>query len=145
MHSTYYLTMSFFAKSNKKPIDMHDKVRLPSKETEWSFVTLDEIRKFFAILLHMSLVKKPTIKDYFSTDSALHASFPRQVGMSRDRFLSILRYLHLNNNETYIARDQPNHDRLHKVRPMVDLLIRRFKELYTPSENLTIDEAMIPF
>lgn len=115
------------------------------QRTNWSIVTIDEVKRFFAITIHMSLVKKPALRDYFSTDPVLYASFPSQIGMSRDRFLSILRYIHVNDNSTYIPRDQPNHDPLHKVRPMVDLLNQKFRELYTPSENLTLDEAMIPF
>lgn len=116
-----------------------------AQRAAWSIVTLDEIRQFFAIMLHMSLVQKPAMRDYFSHDPVLYNTFTKHVGMSRDRFLSIMKYLHVNDNAGFIPRDQPNHDPLHKVRPMVDLLNRRFKELYTPSANLTIDEAMIPF
>ena len=111
----------------------------------WSIITVDEVNKFFAIIIHMSLVKKPAIRDYFSTNPVLYSSFPSQIGMGRDRFLSIPRYFHINGNSTYIPRNQPNHDPLHKVRPFVNLLNQKFKELYSPSPDLTLDEAMIPF
>ena len=112
---------------------------------KWSIVTMEELQKFFAIIIHMSLIHKPALKDYFSTNPVLFSSFPSQIGLGRDRFLSILKYLHINDNSTYIPRDQVNHDPLHKVRPLVDLLNAKFKELYTPSCNITLDEAMIPF
>ena len=111
----------------------------------WSRVTLSEMKKFFAIILHMSVVKKPAIRDYWSTNPAMYSSFASQIRLSRDRFFTILKYLHNNDNRTFIPRDQPNHDPLHKIRPLVDLLNRKFKELYTPSAEITIDEAMIPF
>lgn len=114
-------------------------------DRRWSMVSLDELHKFFAVIFHMSLVKKPRLRDYFSFDPVLHAVFPKAIGMARDRFLSILKYLHLNDNDGYVPRGQPNHDPLHKLRPFIDLLNQKFKELYTPSANLTIDEAMIPW
>ena len=116
-----------------------------AERQRWSIVTIAELKKFFAIILHMSLVKKPAMRDYFSTKPVLYSSFPSQIKLGRDRFLSILKYLHANDNSTFIPRNEPNHDPLHKVRPLVDLLNRKFKELYTPSEDLTVDEAMIPF
>ena len=90
----------------------------------------------------MSLVKKPAMRDYFSTNPELYSSFPSQSGIGRDRFLSILRYFYINDNCTYIPRNQPNFDPLHKVRPFVNLLNQKFKELYHPSPDLTL-EAMI--
>lgn len=111
----------------------------------WSMVTLEEMYKFFAVIVHMSIVHKPSVRDYFSTTPILYSSFPSQIGLGRDRFMSIMKYLHLNDNSTYIPRGEPNHDPLHKVRPMVDLMNDKFKTLYTPSSNLTLDEAMIPF
>jgi hypothetical protein len=45
---------------------------------------------FFAILIHISLVKKPKLWDYWSTVPILQSSYTTAIGMSRDRFLSIL-------------------------------------------------------
>ncbi|KAJ8896314.1 hypothetical protein PR048_001658 [Dryococelus australis] len=57
----------------------------------------------------MCLVKKPSISDYWAKKSILCTPFPSSV-MSRNRFKAVLSNLHLNDNNNYIARNQPNHD-----------------------------------
>ena len=53
-----------------------------------------------------------------------------------------MRYLHLADNVHKIPADQPGHDTLYKVQ---NILSRQFQSTYTPTEYVTIDEAMIPF
>lgn len=65
--------------------------------------------------------------------------------MSRDRFSAIFSMLHVNDNNLCVARDQPNHDPLHKVRPLLDHDVEGLKKNYIPSENLTIDEGICSF
>ena len=48
-------------------------------------------------------------------------------------------------NEDLVPRDDPTHDRLGKVRPLIDHLSSKFATLYEPSKNVAIDEAMIKF
>lgn len=110
----------------------------------WKPVTVAELRNFFAVCIHMGMVKKPKIKDYWSRHASLHTSFAAQV-MARDRFLSILAFLHVNNNETYIPFGQDNHDPIHKFRPFMTHLERKFAEAYVPEQQLALDEAMCPF
>ena len=43
--------------------------------------------------------------------------------MSRDRFELILSFLHYSNNEDDVARGQPGHDRLFKVRQLIDTIV----------------------
>lgn len=42
-------------------------------------------------------------------------------------------------------RGDPAHDRLGKVRPLIDLLSSKFETFYEPSKNVAVDEAMIKF
>ena len=58
--------------------------------------------------------------------------------MSRDRFLQILYHLHLNNNQ-----NSPGNDKLFKVRPLLDHIIRQCKKHYKPNCEVSIDEQMI--
>lgn len=44
-----------------------------------------------------------------------------------------------------LARGDPNYDRLHKIRPMINHLKKKFKETFYPSRHLSVDESMIPF
>ena len=65
--------------------------------------------------------------------------------MSRRRFELILRFLHLNDSQTQPQREQTGFDKLYKIRPLLDLLTASFRDNYTPSQFLSIDESMISF
>ena len=65
--------------------------------------------------------------------------------MSRTRFQQIFHFLHLADSLQQIPRGDPGYDKLYKVRKLLDILTGKFKSKYTPSEYVTIDEAMIPF
>lgn len=65
--------------------------------------------------------------------------------MSSRRFELLLKFLHLNDSRKYPARGQPGYDKLYKVRPLLDAVVKNFQASYTPSENLSIDESMVGF
>ena len=65
--------------------------------------------------------------------------------MTMNCFQQLFRCLHLANNSMQIPAGQPGHDRLFKVRRLLDLLIPKFESEYTIHQECTIDEAMIPF
>ena len=62
--------------------------------------------------------------------------------MSHNRFQTILEFLRFDDNSKYKPTD-PNQDRLFKVRPLVKHLVTKFKEAYTPSKNISIDEELM--
>ena len=55
------------------------------------------------------------------------------------------RFLHFADNSSLPERDDPQYDRLGKVRPVMEKLQERFTEVYQPHCENAIDEAMIPF
>ena len=61
------------------------------------------------------------------------------------RFHEISWYLHFVNNEDLVPHDDPTHDRLGKVRPLIDHLSSKFATLYEPSKNVAVNEATIKF
>ena len=63
--------------------------------------------------------------------------------MTRQRYEQITRYLHINDRETEIPKGQDGHDRLAKVRPLVDHLSVKFPQHKLPFEHQTIDEVII--
>ncbi|GFO08522.1 PiggyBac transposase uribo1 [Plakobranchus ocellatus] len=65
--------------------------------------------------------------------------------MVRERIVSILAFLHINDNATFVPHGQPDHDPIQKIRPFVDHLKAKFKEVYQPHGEVCIDEAMIFF
>ncbi|GFN83543.1 PiggyBac transposable element-derived protein 4 [Plakobranchus ocellatus] len=110
----------------------------------WTPFTLQEMWNFIAICIHMGLDKKPTLRDYWTRHPVLHSSFAPKV-MVRERFLSILAFLHINDNDSFVPHGQPDHDPIQKIRPFVHYLNAKFKEVYQPQREVCIDEAMIPF
>ena len=58
---------------------------------------------------------------------------------TRDRFSTLLSHIHL------VSRGEGEGDKLAKVRWLLDHITQRCLSLYSPSENLAVDEAMIPF
>ena len=65
--------------------------------------------------------------------------------MKRDRFTLILKLLHLNDSTLYRKKGEPCHDPLHKLRPFLEPLLCNFRNNYTLSKEISIDETMIGF
>lgn len=61
--------------------------------------------------------------------------------MSRNRFYQILRYLRFSNNENV----PDNVGLLFKVQKIIDYFSERLKNMYKPSQNISLDEGMIPW
>ena len=94
----------------------------------------------FCIL--MGLVKLPALEDYWKVDPFVH--FPPIAGrITRQRFRDISRYLHFSDNTTLALRGQPGHDKLGKVRPVINHCSKLFGDSYNPSCECAVDEAMI--
>ena len=65
--------------------------------------------------------------------------------MQRDRLISILSMLHLNDNATVKAKGEPGYDPLHKLRPLIDKIVEKLKTSYQIDETITIDEGICAF
>ena len=116
---------------------------LEGKTTTW-MTTVEEIQAYFGFYIYMGLVREPEIRDYWSNDETFHYS-PIASRISRLRFEEISRYLHFVDNRQLPARGTPEHHRLQRVKPVIDTLRSRCSAIYCPSENLSVDEAMVPF
>nr|XP_039252455.1 piggyBac transposable element-derived protein 4-like [Styela clava] len=92
----------------------------------------------------MGLVKKPLLKTYWSKKPMYASSFCSSL-MPRDRFLSILTFLHLNDNTQWVKYNQNGYNPLHKILPFLILLEEKFKSLYSPGKALSLDEGTCPF
>ena len=82
---------------------------------------------------------------YWSTDELYSTPIFSQV-MTRDRFLVLLKFWHFADNmdPSYDVRD-PNRDKLHKVRPLIDMMRSRCKRVYAPGKYLSVDESLVLF
>ena len=84
------------------------------------------------LLLHIGLVYKPRLSMYWSTNELYFTPIFSAV-MSRDRFLIFMRFLHFVDNSCCDVSD-PARDRLHKIRPVIDLTFADLKKAL-PNDN----------
>lgn len=105
----------------------------------WKPVTVSEMKVFLGLFFLTGIIRKPELDMYWSTDEMLATPYFSKV-MSRNRFEIIWRFLHFNDNTARPANDT---DRLYKVRPVLDHLVTKFREMYQPNTNICIDEGML--
>jgi len=86
----------------------------------------------------MGILKKPSISLYWSADPLYHTPVFQNV-MKRDRYLLILRFLHMVDNDDLRGTT----DRLFKIRPLIDDLSEKFQKFYTPTQDLALDESLL--
>ena len=93
----------------------------------------------------MGINHLPALHHYWSTDSLLHYA-PVAERITRDRFLSIWRFLHFTDAPPPSpTQSAPIPDRLYKVRPVIDAVLAACLAKYRPHREQAIDEAMIGF
>lgn len=92
----------------------------------------------------MGIHKLPSLSCYWKSDPYLSVSAIQEI-MTSKRFRKLLENLHLNNNSSALPRGDQNHDKLHKLRPLIDNLNSDILKLYDHSSFLSVDESMIPF
>jgi len=105
-------------------------------------VTPAEIAAFIGISIAMGIVNMLRAHYYWSTNPVLNHPWFRTV-MPRDRFYLIQKYLHFNDNSLAVNKDHPHHDKLFKIRPVLDIVNETFRLHYSPGMNVSVDEQMI--
>ena len=111
---------------------------------DWVPTTDIEIRAFLALMIVIGNNKRPRYKSYWSTEWLISMEGFRSV-MSRDRFMSILRFLHISDNSRAIPRGEDGYDRCFKIRAMLDILIPRWQSVFHMDKCTSVDECMIGF
>ena len=87
--------------------------------------TTEEISAFMGVNFLMGINNLP-IREYWSTSEGLGNSLIQKV-MTRNRFMEILRNIHLSdNNQTLPPKDSPEYDRAWKLRHLFDHLQKHF-------------------
>ena len=105
-------------------------------------VTIEEMYTFFGLIIQMGHCQCHGLKYYWSREEQYCTPFNSNV-MARDHFFHILRFLHFENNDDLLNHDDPNYDRLWKIRKIFDTLNNKFFELYNPTEHLAVDEVIV--
>ena len=101
-------------------------------------ISATHIKKYVGICIMTSVVQVPNIRRYWSP---IVGNIAIQNTMTVNEFEKIRRNLHFNTNSNMLPRDHPEHDRLHKIRPIINQLIK--KNLTIPREEcLSLDEQI---
>ena len=111
---------------------------------KWYETIMAEMQAFFDLQIFFGMHVLPETSLYWFDDPALSVKFVKRV-MARNRFDKLNQYLHLNNNENFVPRGEPNHDKRFKVRPFLDAVVKNLREEHRPKQNLSVDEAMVGF
>ena len=110
----------------------------------WYETTADEICTFFALNILSGIKQLPEIHAYWSKNPFLGIPEVQKV-LSRNRFMKFSQYLHLNDKSKELPHGDTNHDKLVKVRPLLDAVVVSIKSEYLLSKCISIDEAIVPF
>ena len=126
--------------TNKYRAENYRKFKKGKKCRKWRDVTTSELKKFFGLVIIMGLVMKARINLYWSTNPIIETPIFSKT-MSRNRFQKILKYLHFSDNKNM----PPNADRLYKVQHLIDYFSKKFEENFSPGQNISVNEGMIPW
>ena len=103
---------------------------------------IEELKAFIGMNIAMGMLRLPQIRDYWAHNEILSTLWLPSI-MPRDRFFSILRFLHLVDNSLQKKKGEDGFDPLFKIRPMIDHLSAVFPRYYQLGQQLLIDEMMI--
>ncbi|GBM21673.1 PiggyBac transposable element-derived protein 4 [Araneus ventricosus] len=114
-----------------------------SRWKKWTDTDEKELRLFFSVLFLQGIVKKPKQEYYWSKRHILQTPIFHQV-IQKDRFILLMKFLHFTNNEEF---DKDNHPwpKLNKIYDIMEHLRNKFRNLYIPDKNLSIDESLMRF
>ncbi|XP_064097458.1 piggyBac transposable element-derived protein 4-like [Macrobrachium nipponense] len=102
-------------------------------------VTPPELRVFLALNTLKGIVKKPEESLYWSKNPLLRTPIFAET-MPFKRYKKIRQYLHFSDNEAYDANSHPN-PKLNKIYPIYVHLENKFRTVYTPQRDISIDES----
>ena len=84
------------------------------------------LKRFLGILILAGLLKYPQYRMYWDSTTKVAAI---SEAMSVNRFESLKRFFHVNNNDLAPKKDDENYDVLYKVRPMLDSIVKKYRNL----------------
>lgn len=114
-----------------------------SRALNWKDTDRREIKKFLAILLLQGMVQKPVERWFWSKRPILSTPIFGQI-MTEKRYSLLMKFLHFENNEAFNSSTHPN-AKLRKIYDLQNRLVSRFKTVYVPERNISIDESLMAY
>ena len=113
----------------------------------WRETSAREMQAYYGARMVMQLLRADRDSYYWYQQPCyfmLHTPGFWKV-FTRDRFAQLTRYLHFDDESTAAKPGTAGHDRLYKVRSLLEQLQAAFEREYVPDCEMSIDEGMIPF
>lgn len=113
----------------------------PSPSVNWVNVSVSEMKKYFALILHMGLSRTLDFTYFWKEKSSMFLPYPSI--MSLDRFKIISSKLHMSSQlclpQTDVKSDYKSWTR---VRPLLNTLNSSFMNFFIPAQDITVDESV---
>ena len=103
----------------------------------WYDAGTPEIWTFLGVIFLMDIKRLPRIQLYLAGDDFVSVPALARY-MSRARFSSIWRYLHVTQSEC-----PPREGLSNKIKAVIDTLSQTFLQYYSPGQELSVDEDMV--
>lgn len=114
-----------------------------SRISRWVDTSVDELYVFFAIILAMGVVVNTRLEEYWTATVDIFQTPGFSVHMSIDRFKLLSKCIHFNDNDMFTLELDDSEAKLFKIKPIVDHLNYKFQVLYTPTQNIALDESLL--
>ncbi len=122
------------------------------KRIDFHPTSVAELKKLFAIVLIMGLVKQPQTRSYWFKKAGLGTKLYRHdlvaSAMSRNRFEELFSYLHFRDVVTLTAEERErlrSEDALYLVSEFTDMLCENYSRYFECGDYIDIDEMCIRF
>uniref|UniRef100_A0A8C2CEM4 PiggyBac transposable element-derived protein domain-containing protein n=1 Tax=Cyprinus carpio TaxID=7962 RepID=A0A8C2CEM4_CYPCA len=116
------------------------------RKYKWTDVSVDELYRYIGLVFYMAAVKMSSITDYWRQDSLFFLPFPATV-MPRHRYRIISWNLHMSHpdadKENDRKRGTAQHDRLFRIKPLMNTIRLVCKAFYHPRRNLAVKERLV--
>jgi hypothetical protein len=142
--SPYRICCELFRNEMVEHISFHTNLYATQKGKPFIPTTENEVRLFLGINLFTSVKKLPSYRDYWSSSLDLHDSYISDL-MTVKRFSFLLSHTHANDNSLMPKRGEANFDKLHKIKPLVEMLNKKFAKCHRPHQKVALDESMLKF
>lgn len=105
-------------------------------------ISKTELEQFIGTCIYMSVYGLPRSRMCWNNSTRIGAIADV---MSRNRWEEIKNNLHFNNNDNMPRPNDPEKDRLFKIRPLIDSLQTTFKKIPIEESMICVDEQIVPF
>ena len=109
-----------------------------SRMRRWVPLTMADMKMYAAIVLYQGIIWKPMYEMYYTTGT-LFSTPGLKSYMSYNKFKLIDKFLHFVDNEEL----GDSYAKSAKIQPVWDYMNERYSMLYTPKQNIAIDESLL--